>query len=78
MNIVYFFLEGNGRVIRIWFDLLFKKELKKIVFWERIDKVVYLSVMERSFVNDLEIKMFLKKYLSFNINDFLIFIKGIM
>ncbi len=77
MNIAHPFLEGNGRATRIWLDLLLKKELKKIVLWDRIDKVAYLSAMERSPVNDLEIKTLLKKHLSSNINDPLTFIKGI-
>ncbi|PDX26348.1 Fic family protein, partial [Helicobacter pylori] len=47
MNIAHPFLEGNGRATRIWLDLLLKKELKKIVLWDRIDKAAYLSAMER-------------------------------
>ncbi len=47
------------------------------MLWDRIDKVAYLSAMERSPVNDLEIKTLLKKHLSSNINDPLTFIKGI-
>ncbi|WP_033618510.1 protein adenylyltransferase Fic [Helicobacter pylori] len=75
MNIAHPFLEGNGRATRIWLDLLLKKELKKIVLWDRIDKAAYLSTMERS--NDLEIKTLLKKHLSSNTNNPLTFIKGI-
>ncbi len=77
MNIAHPFLEGNGRATRIWLDLLLKKELKKIVLWDRIDKAAYLSAMERSPVNDLEIKTLLKKHLSSNTNDPLTLIKGI-
>ncbi|GAA8597665.1 hypothetical protein KYTH53_09680 [Helicobacter pylori] len=47
------------------------------MLWNRIDKATYLSATERSPVNDLEIKMLLKKHLSSNINDPLTFIKGI-
>ncbi|MCH4602827.1 Fic/DOC family protein [Helicobacter pylori] len=78
MNIAHPFLEGNGRATRIWLDLLLKKELKKIVLWDRIDKAAYLSAMERSPVNDLEIKTLLKKHLSSNTNNPLTLIKGIM
>ncbi len=77
MNIAHPFLEGNGRATRIWLDLLLKKELKKIVLWDRIDKATYLSAMERSPVNNLEIKTLLKKHLSSNTNDPLTLIKGI-
>ncbi len=29
MNIAHPFLEGNGRTMRIWLDMILKKELKK-------------------------------------------------
>ncbi|MGL2711629.1 cAMP-induced cell filamentation protein [Helicobacter pylori] len=51
--------------------------MKKIALWDRIDKAAYLSAMERSHVNDLEIKTLLKKHLSSNTNDPLTLIKGI-
>ncbi len=47
------------------------------MLWDRIDKAAYLSAIKRSPVNDLEIKTLLKKHLSSNTNDPLIFIKGI-
>lgn len=31
MNIAHPFREGNGRSTRIWLDLIFKKELKKVL-----------------------------------------------
>ena len=55
MNIAHPFLEGNGRSTRIWFDLILKKNLNKIVHWQNIDKKLYLQAMERSPVNILEI-----------------------
>ena len=38
MNIAHPFREGNGRATRIWLDLIFKKELKMVVDWNKIDK----------------------------------------
>lgn len=38
MNIAHPFLEGNGRSTRIWLDLILKKNLRKVVNWEKIDK----------------------------------------
>lgn len=32
-EIAHPFREGNGRATRIWFDLIFKKELKMVVDW---------------------------------------------
>ncbi len=56
MNIAHPFREGNGRSMRIWLDLILKKQLQKVVDWSRGDKEDYLLVMERSPVRDIEIK----------------------
>ncbi len=77
MNIAHPFREGNGRVTRIWLDLILKKELKKIVDWNKIDKEDYLSAMERSPIKDIEIKHLLKNALTDKINEREIFMKGI-
>ena len=77
MNIAHPFREGNGRATRIWLDLIFKKELKKVVDWNRIDKADYLSAMERSPVKDIEIKHLLQNALMDKINERDVFMKGI-
>lgn len=66
MNIAHPFREGNGRSTRIWLDLIFKKELQRVVDWNKIDKADYLSAMERSPVKDIEIKHLLKMPLPIN------------
>ena len=48
MNIAHPFREGNGRATRIWLDLIFKKELGKVVDWSKVDKEDYLLAMERT------------------------------
>lgn len=77
MNIAHPFSEGNGRATRIWLDLILKKELKQVVDWNLINKEDYLSAMERSPVNDLEIKYLFSNALTNKINDREIFMKGI-
>jgi cell filamentation protein len=77
MNIAHPFREGNGRATRIWLDLIFKKELKKVIDWNKIDKEEYLSAMERSPVKDLEIKALLKSALTNKTADRKLFMKGI-
>ncbi|MBP3345920.1 MAG: Fic family protein [Alphaproteobacteria bacterium] len=77
MNIAHPFREGNGRATRIWLDLIFKKELQRVVDWNKIDKDDYLSAMERSPVKDIEIKHLLKNALTDKIDEREIFIKGI-
>ena len=53
INIAHPFREGNGRSTRIWLDLMFKKEIKKVVDWSRIDREDYLLAMERSPIRDI-------------------------
>lgn len=77
MNVAHPFREGNGRSGRIWLDLIFKKELGKVVDWSKVDKEDYLLAMERSPIRDTEIKAVLKAALTDKINDREIYMKGI-
>ena len=77
MNIAHPFMEGNGRSGRIWLDLMLKKNLKKCVDWSLVGKRAYLSAMERSPVNDLEIRELLRAALTDKIDDREVFMKGI-
>ena len=77
MNIAHPFLEGNGRSMRIWLDLMLKKNLGKCVDWSLIGKTAYLQAMERSPVNDLELRELLRSALTDKINDRETYIKGI-
>ena len=77
MNIAHPFLEGNGRTMRIWLDLILKKELNNVVNWQYVDKTLYLQAMERSPVNDLELRTLLKANLTDKVNDREIIFKGI-
>ncbi len=77
MNIAHLFMEGNGRTMRIWLDVILKNRLKKIVNWQNVDKTLYLQAMERSPINDLEIKTLLFSNLTEDINNREIIFKGI-
>lgn len=77
MNIAHPFLEGNGRTMRIWLDLLLKNKLKKVVNWQFIDKTLYLQSMERSPINDLELRTLLYANLTDEINNREVIFKGI-
>ena len=77
MNIAHPFLEGNGRTMRIWLDIMLKNRLKKVVNWQNISKELYLQAMERSPVNDLEIRTLLSENLTEKINDREVIFKGI-
>lgn len=77
MNIAHPFREGNGRSTRIWLDLILKKELGKVVDWNLIDKDNYLSAMERSPINDLEIRYLISNALTTSIDDREVYMKGI-
>jgi len=77
MNIAHPFREGNGRSTRIWLDMILKKELNKVIDWSKINKEDYLLAMERSPIKDTEIKLLLESALTDNINDRIIYMKGI-
>lgn len=77
MNIAHPFMEGNGRSTRIWLDMILKKNLKKVVDWQKVDKDLYLQAMERSPINDLELRFLLQSALTDKINDREIIFKGI-
>lgn len=77
MNVAHPFREGNGRSIRLWLDHMLCTELQKTIDWSQVDKEQYLSAMERSPVNDLEIKTVLAKALTSDINNRELFMKGL-
>lgn len=77
MNIAHPFLEGNGRSMRIWVDMMLKKSLSKIVDWQKIDKYKYLQAMERSPVNELELRFLLSENLTNKIDEQETIFKGI-
>lgn len=77
MNIAHPFMEGNGRTMRIWLDMILKARLKKLVNWQFVDKSLYLQAMERSPINDLELKTLLGQNLTDEINSREVIFKGI-
>jgi len=77
MNVAHPFREGNGRATRIWLDQILKNRLGVCVDWSKIGKEEYLSAMERSPINDLEIKTLLKSALVPEINDREVYMRGI-
>ena len=77
MNVAHPFREGNGRSMRLWLDHMLCVELQKTIDWSQIDKEKYLSAMERSPINDLEIKAVLGEALTDDINNRQLFMKGL-
>lgn len=77
MNIAHPFMEGNGRAMRIWLDMILKKRLQKLVNWQFVDKTLYLQAMERSPINDLELRTLLATNLTDEINNRDVIFKGI-
>lgn len=77
MNVCHPFMEGNGRSTRIWLDMMLKRSLGKVVNWQYVDKDQYLSAMERSPVNDLELRFLLSQNLTSDTEDREVIFKGI-
>ncbi|CCG19970.1 Fic cell filamentation protein [Taylorella asinigenitalis 14/45] len=77
MNIAHPFMEGNGRSTRIRLDMILKERIRKVVDWEKINKFDYLQAMERSPINDLELRTLLGNNLTDRIEDRELIFKGI-
>ncbi|MDD3787424.1 MAG: Fic family protein [Petrimonas sp.] len=77
MNLAHPFMEGNGRSMRIWLDLIFKKQLKRCVDWSKIGKKEYLNAMVKSSVDSTELKGLLENALTDEINSREMFLKGV-
>lgn len=77
MNVAHPFMEGNGRATRIWLDRILKKNLGCVVNWQNIDKGAYLQAMERSPVNDLELRFLIQPNLTDRTDDRGVIFKGI-
>lgn len=77
MNVAHPFMEGNGRSTRIWLDMILKKRLSVVIDWQNVDKVLYLQAMERSPINDLELRTLLNKAVTDRVNDREVIFKGI-
>ena len=77
MNVAHPFMEGNGRSTRIWLDMMLKKHLQQVVDWRKVDKDLYLQAMERSPINDLELRALLQPALTDRTDDREVIFKGI-
>lgn len=77
MNVAHPFMEGNGRSMRIWLDMILKKRFGKVVNWQTVDKDQYLQAMERSPINDLEIRTLFMSALTDDVDNRETIFKGI-
>lgn len=69
MNIAHPFMEGNGRATRIWLDMMLRRLLGKVVDWQQITREAYMQAMERSPVNDLELRYLIQNALTSETDD---------
>lgn len=69
MNIAHPFMEGNGRATRIWLDMMLRRSLGKVVDWRKITRESYMQAMERSPINDLELRYILHGALTSETDD---------
>lgn len=69
MNIAHPFMEGNGRATRIWLDMMLRRLLGKVVDWQHITREAYMQAMERSPVNDLELRYLIQNALTSETDD---------
>lgn len=69
MNIAHPFMEGNGRATRIWLDMMLRRSLGKVIDWRKITREAYMQAMERSPINDLELRYLLQNALTTETDD---------
>jgi len=77
MKIAHPFREGRGRGMRIWLDMMLKRELRRVIDWSMVDGDDSLLAMERSPIKDVEVKALLHTALTNRINDREVSMKGI-
>ena len=77
MNVAHPFMEGNGRSMRIWLDMMLRKNISMVVDWHAVDKALYLQAMERSPINDLELRFLLRPALTNDIDNREVIFKGL-
>lgn len=69
MNIAHPFMEGNGRATRIWLDMMLRRSLGQVIDWRQITREAYMQAMERSPINDLELRYLLQNALTSETDD---------
>lgn len=77
MHVAHPFRKGNGRSIRIWLDLMLRREMKLVVDWSRVEKDDYLSALERCPFHEDELRTLLKASLTDRIYDRQLYLMGI-
>lgn len=77
LNVAHPFMEGNGRSMRIWLDLILRKRLKCCVDWSKVGKGDYLAAMEKSVIDPGPIKELLANAQTELIDDREMFMKGV-
>ncbi len=77
LNVAHPFMEGNGRSMRIWLDLILKKQLKKSIDWSKIGKDEYMNAMIESPKESTKISNLLQNVLTNDIHSREMYMKGI-
>ena len=77
MNKAHPFMEGNGRSMRIWLDLLLKKQLQSCIDWSKISKTDYMNAMIISAKDSSILQALLKKAITKDIYSREMYMKGI-
>ena len=60
MNIAHPFREGNGRAMRLWLDAMLEREMMTRIDWWKNTREEYMSAVQRSPVNSLELSTLLR------------------
>ena len=77
MNEAHPFLDGNGRAMRLWLNHMLLHAIGQVVDWSQIEKEDYLLAMSRSPIKDIELKYYLSRSLTDQVDNLEIFCRGL-
>jgi cell filamentation protein len=77
MNVAHPFMEGNGRSMRIWLNLILKKRLNACIDWSKISKTDYMNAMIKSTTDSSILKNLLNNAQTKEIHSREMYMKGI-
>ncbi|MCR4881604.1 MAG: Fic family protein [bacterium] len=75
--VIHPFTTGNGRALRVWLDVITRKELNQTIDWSQIDKDAYAYAIDLCTVNPIDITSLIKNALNSDTEDREVYTKSI-
>ena len=69
MNTAHPFMSGNGRSIRLWFDMIIKKRLQRRIDWTRINTREFIKATDEGAIEETTLLRLVKEALTDRLDD---------